>query len=278
VEGLAISGQGSVITGTFEESWIHFLEARGWRFLEKEGLEAFWEDLLRESGWWNPVRAQGDWPRLFRTPSGRYEFFSRTLEQRLREIGLAEGGTSLDEQQALARGITAVGLDVEGDEACLPHFEAPEESGEGELALVPFRPITARGRLGVASPMVLEMFGYPVFSGWQTWAELAPETAHEVDLEWGDLVEVESDRGVMAAVVRVQPGATPGTVHVPLGLGHREPFGAAGGVGANPVELLDPVPDQLAGTLALSSTRVHLRLLRRRPHGGPPPVLGGLEA
>jgi anaerobic selenocysteine-containing dehydrogenase len=126
--------------------------------------------------------------------------------------------------------------------------------------------------------MVLEMFGYPVFSGWQTWAEIAPETAHELDLEWGDLVGVESDRGVIAAVVRVQPGATPGTVHIPLGLGHREPFGSARGIGANPVELLDPVPDQLAGTLALSSTRVRLRLLRRRPLGGPPPVLGGHEA
>ncbi|MGB6366974.1 MAG: molybdopterin-dependent oxidoreductase [Thermoanaerobaculia bacterium] len=256
VEGLAISGQGSVITGTFEESWIHFLEARGWRILEKEGLEAFWKDLLRESGWWNPVRAQGDWARLFRTPTGRYEFFSRTLE----------------------RGLAAGEFDVDGDEAYLPHYEAPRESGEGELALVPFRPLTARGQLGVTSPMVLEMFGYPVFSGWQTWVELAPETAHELDLEWGDLVEVESDRGVIAAVVRVQPGATPGTVHIPLGLGHREPFGAGGGVGANPVELLDPVPDQLAGTLALSSTRVRLRLLRRRPHGGPPPVLGGHEA
>jgi anaerobic selenocysteine-containing dehydrogenase len=275
VEGLAISGQGSVITGTFEESWIHFLEARGWRFLEKEGLEAFWEDLLRESGWWNPVRARGDWARLFRTSSGRYEFFSLALEQRLREIGLAEGGTSLDEQQALARGITTVGFDVAGDEACLPHFDAPEESGDGELALVPFRPITARGRLGVTSPMVLEMFGYPVFSGWQTWAELAPETARELDLEYGDLIEVESERGVLAAVVRVQPGATPGAVHVPLGLGHRESYGAAGGVGANPLEILRQVPDRLAGTLSLSSTSVRLRLIRRRPHGGPPPTRGG---
>ncbi len=275
LEGLVISGQGSVITGTFEDSWIHFLEARGWRFLEKEGLEAFWQDLLRESGWWNPVRPRGDWARLFRTSSGRYEFFSQTLEQRLRETGLAEGGTSLDEQQVLARGIAAFGFGVEGDEACLPHFEAPEEAGEEELALVPFRPITARGQLGVTSPMVLEMFGYPVFSGWQTWAELAPETAHELDLEWGDLVEVESERGVLEAVVRVQPGATPGAVHIPLGLGHRESYGAAGGIGANPVEILRQVPDRLAGTLALSSTPVRLRLIRRRPHGGPPPTHGG---
>ena len=34
LEGLVISGEGSVVTGSFEESWVHFLEERGWRFLE----------------------------------------------------------------------------------------------------------------------------------------------------------------------------------------------------------------------------------------------------
>lgn len=274
LEGLAVSGQGSVITGTFEDSWIHFLEARGWRFVEKEGLEAFWEDLLRESGWWNPVRVQGDWARLFRTPSGRYEFFSRTLEQRLREIGFAESGESLNEQQALERGIAAVGLELGADEACLPHFEAAEGAAEGELTLVPFRPLTARGRLGVTSPMLLEMFGYSVFSGWQTWAELAPETAHELHLEYGDLIEVKSERGVFEAVVRVQPGAAPGAIHVPLGLGHPETMGVAGGIGANPVEILQPAADRLSGAISLSPTGVGVRLIRRRPHGGPPPTHG----
>ena len=66
LEGLVISGEGSVVTGSFEESWVHFLEERGWRFLEHGSLENFWAALERESAWWNPVSARGDWARRHR--------------------------------------------------------------------------------------------------------------------------------------------------------------------------------------------------------------------
>ena len=79
-------------------------------------------------------------------------------------------------------------LEAPADEACLPHFEPPVGVGEGDLWLSLFRPVTARGRLGVASPMVLEMFGYPFLDGWRTWAEIAPETAHDLHLADGDEV------------------------------------------------------------------------------------------
>ena len=249
LEGLVVSGEGSIVTGSFEDSWVHFLEARGWRFLEHRNIEDFWAEMAQEAGWWNPVLTKGDWGRLFQTPSGRFEFFSQILEERLGES--------------------------DDDAAFLPHFEPLETVGAGDLTLIPFRPITARGGLSAVSPMVLEMFGYPFLDGWQTWAELAPETAHDQDLGDGDVVAVESDRGSVEAVVRVQPGTTAGTVHMPVGLGHQEDFGVGGGVGANPIELVLPARDSLAGNLSRASTRVRLRLLRRRPHGGPPPMDGG---
>jgi len=272
VEGLVISAQGSVISGSFEESWVHFLEERGWRFLERSSAEDFWRDLTREAGWWNPVRTAGDWPRLFPTASGRFEFFSRRLEEELVALGTARGGR----EGALERGTAALGLDAEGDEACLPHHEELRTAGEGELILLPIHPLTTRGGLGVVSPMVMEMLGYAVLSGWQTWAEIAPETAHELGLADGDVVAVESERGGFEAVIREQPGAVPGAVHVPHGLGHRRGFGAGDGVGANPVEALLATHDPLSGALARASTRVRLRLLRRRPHGGPAPMEGGM--
>jgi len=34
VRGLFLSGQGAVVSGSFAESWVQFLEERGWRFLE----------------------------------------------------------------------------------------------------------------------------------------------------------------------------------------------------------------------------------------------------
>jgi anaerobic selenocysteine-containing dehydrogenase len=275
LEGLVISGEGSVVTGSFEESWVHFLEERGWRFLEHRSLEDFWAALERESGWWNPVRARGDWDRLFRTPSGRFEFFSQALERHLRELGEMKADAEMSEAEAVERGIAAIGSQVEGDEVFLPHFEPPITKGEGELLLLPFRPITARGRLAAVSPMVAEMFGYPFLDGWQTWAEIGTDTAHDLDLADGDVVAVESERGSIEAVVRVHPAAVPGTVHVPLGLGHDHPAGAAERIGSNPVELLEPIRDSLSGALSMTSSQVRLRLLQRRPHGGPAPMDGG---
>jgi anaerobic selenocysteine-containing dehydrogenase len=275
IEGLLVSGQGSVVSGSFEESWVQFLEERGWRFLEHNDLDQFWEDLVQAAGWWNPVLAYADWARLFQTPSGRYEFFSRTLETRLKELGARDAAMIPNDEEALNRGSQSVGLEAMGDEVCLPHYEPPKAAGEGEMLLMPFRTTTSRGDLGVTSPMVLEMFGYPVLSGWETWAELAPETAHRLHLEDGDRIAVESATSVFEAVVKIQAGAVPGVVHVPLGLGHDNPDVLAGGIGANPIRSLAREVDPISGNLTLTSTRVRLRLVRRRQHGGPAPAHGG---
>ncbi|MEJ2085970.1 MAG: molybdopterin dinucleotide binding domain-containing protein, partial [Acidobacteriota bacterium] len=274
LEGLVVSGEGTVVTGSFEESWVHFLEERGWRFLEHKSIDSFWKDLLRESSWWNSVRAKGDWQRLLPTPSGRFEFFSQDLEQELQRRGREQTAGEFSDLEALAIGSEAVGLAGDVDEICLPHFEPPAVEGEGELVLVPFQPITARGALSPVSPMVMEMYGYPCDVEWRTWVELAPDTAHHLQLEDGDEVEVKSDRAAFQAVVRMQPGASPGVAHVPTGLGRSEELGGGGGEGANPVAALLAAHDSLTGDRALVSTRVRLRLIRRRAYGGPMPLQG----
>jgi len=273
LEGLVASGQGTVFTGSFEESWVQFLEERGWRFLEHDDVDEFWDDLIRESGWWNPIHSQGNWSRLFAVPSGRYEFFSRSIERHLAQ--LTGTGRAGDPASALAAGSEALGLAAMGDEACLPHFEPPVTAGEGDLTLIPFRPITARGGQGTRSPMLMEMFGYANLSGWETWAELGPAAASGLNLRDGDKVTVESDRGSIEAVIRINPGTKPGVVHIPVGLGQPAGQGLAAGRGANPIALLLPVPDRLSGRLSLTSTRVRLRLVERRRHGAPAPMLGG---
>jgi len=272
LEGLVASGQGTVFTGSFEESWVRFLEQRGWRFLEHDEVDAFWEDLVRESGWWNPIHTPGDWSRLFATESGRFEFFSPALERHLVRLGEAQGAAGPAE--AMAAGIAALGLTVEGDEACLPHYEPPVAAGDGDLTLIPFRPITARGAQNVFSPMVLEMCGHTNLSAWQTWAEIGIRTAHELNLHDGDRVAVESDRGSAEATVRINPGTGTGVVHVPVGLARKADRGSSEGPRTNPLDLLLPVPDRLSGRLSLTSTRVRLRLLERRRHGGPAPLHG----
>jgi len=269
LEGLAVSRQGAIISGSFEETWVHFLEERGWRFPESQRPDDYWNELVRGAGWWNPVRPPEEWERLFATDSGRYEFWSRDLEQRLRELGAASG-VGVEGDDPLALGIVALGLEADADFVCLPHFEAPQFAGDGEVMLHPFRPITARGSLGKYSPMVLEMFGYPVLTGWQTWAEIAAETAAELDVGDGDLIELASDQGTIAAVVHTYPGSVPGVVHVSLGLGHTLP--GKGVIGSNPLNTLLPVHDAISGAFADSSTRVRVHLIERRSHGVPSPA------
>jgi anaerobic selenocysteine-containing dehydrogenase len=274
VEGLQVSGQGAVLSGSFAASWVRFLEERGWRFLEHTDFKEFWQDCVREAGWWNPVLARADWSRLFQTPSGRFEFFSQELEKHLVEVGGAlEGSTTKNAR--MQRGMSALGLEADVDEVCMPHYEPPADSGEGDVTLLPFRPVTARGRFAAVSPMLLEMFGYHILSGWESWAEIAPTTAHELGVEDGDRIALESDQGGMEAVVHVHPGAAPGVVHAPLGLGHQEMNSVARGIGANPIKVLVAARDPLSGNLSAAPTRVRVRLVRRREHGGPAPLEGG---
>ena len=274
VKGLAASGQGAVISGSFEESWIQFLEERGWRIQEPSSFDRYWDDLVKEAGWWDPVVIRGDWARLFRNPTRRFEFFSRTLEKHRNDMDsdprkATTSGAAKERERERSATLTA-----EGDEAFLPHFEPPVLVGEGELTLLPFRPITGRGRFTAMSPMLLEMFGYSVLSGWETWVELARETAHEFHIEEGDEVELRSDRGTMTAVVRIQPSAVPRVAYVPMALGHLAPRGEVA-VGSNPADVLIPVRDPLSGALSTTSTRVSLKLIRRRRHGGPAPMEEG---
>jgi len=162
------------------------------------------------------------------------------------------------------------------EELCLPHFEPPRALGQGDLVAIPFRPMTSRGALAAVSPMVLEMFGYPLLTGWETWAELSPETAREMDLADGDRVSLEAaGGGAVEAVIRVRPGGADGVVHLPLGLGHRDLGGAAAGIGSNPLDVLAGARDPLSGALSPAPTRVEVRLIERRRHGAPVPLEGG---
>jgi len=276
LEGLTLAGQGSVIEGSLEEAWVGFLEDRGWRFSEGMDFETLWSDVVSHGGWWNPTIRDAAWSQTFRTPSGRFEFWAQALERDLRALG-AEGAAEpvSGPEETLQRGIDTLQLAAQSDEVCFPHYEPPIETGDGDLRLVTFRPITARGSLGVASAMLMEMFGYTQYSGWETWAEISPETARELGLNDGDIIEFQTEAASAQMVLRLQPGGMPGVIHIPIGLGRRGEVGPAEGVGFNPVELLTPLRDPLSGALVLNGARGRLRLARRRAHGGPAPMDGG---
>ncbi len=111
-----------------------------------------------------------------------------------------------------------------------------------------------------------------------SWVELNPTTADRLGLSEGDLVDLESPHGRIRAPVFVYPAIMPTVVAMPIGQGHGEYGRYAKGRGANPLQILAPEVDAIAGSLAWAATRV--RLIPTGKHrdlvktGGTPRQLG----
>ena len=143
--------------------------------------------------------ARQDWQRLFATASGRYEFFSLALEHRLQELG---GGRAVGRQDGDAAAASAEKLGLEADgRRGLPaplRAAAVERRGRADPGAVPSRSPAAaawasprRWCWRCSATRCCSPAGGP--------GELAPETAHELHLEEGDLVALESERGSIEA-------------------------------------------------------------------------------
>ncbi|MCI0797567.1 MAG: molybdopterin-dependent oxidoreductase [Chloroflexi bacterium] len=95
---------------------------------------------------------------------------------------------------------------------------------------------------------------------WQTWVEMNDHDAQVMGLREGDVVQVESSRGSILALVYLTPAVPPKVVCIPLGQGHRSgPDAASGRPGnesANVMSILEPSLVDGTGSLAWANTRV----------------------
>ena len=93
---------------------------------------------------------------------------------------------------------------------------------------------------------------------YNSWVELNPASAAELDLEEGDIVEVTSTNGAILAPVVVYPGIRPDVVAMPIGQGHSAYGRYAKDRGANPLSILGLQTDKKSGALAWAATRVKI--------------------
>jgi anaerobic selenocysteine-containing dehydrogenase len=91
---------------------------------------------------------------------------------------------------------------------------------------------------------------------WQTWVELHPETAKELGVKDGDIVQVSSPEGQIEAPVYVYPAIRPDTVGIPLGQGHTDLGRYARDRGSNALELVGTQTDATRSSLAWAGVRV----------------------
>jgi anaerobic selenocysteine-containing dehydrogenase/Fe-S-cluster-containing dehydrogenase component len=117
-------------------------------------------------------------------------------------------------------------------------------------------------------PWLLELPDPVTKVSWQSWVEIHPDTAAQLGVRQGEVVEVVSPYGRLETFVYVYPGVRPDTVAIQVGLGH-EAFGRySQGRGVNPNVLLGPTLDE-AGNLAPYGVRVAVRRVAGKARPGP---------
>lgn len=133
---------------------------------------------------------------------------------------------------------------AEGDYPYFLHLYVPDLLGDGRGASQPWLQ-------GSPDPMTTV--------SWQTWVELHPDTAQELGVQDGDIVQVTSPEGELEAPVCVYPAIRPDTVAIPLGQGHTDCGRYARERGSNPMQLVGTQTDASGSSLAWAALRVKVR-------------------
>jgi len=214
-----------------EETWNRLLERSGWWAPTYSTADGLWQEMNQKGGWWEPTYYYGEWDRVFRTPSHRFEFYSQRLAQH----------AARNQEQ-----VRALGFSPEDDRFCLPHQVGLPAVSEGfPLLLIPIEVLPFVGGEGAEIPYLQQIAGAHVFEHWESWLEMNSATAGQYGLRDQDQVWIESARGRAQVRLRLYEGVRPGVVHLPLGYG-REVGSQWGRRGVNPLRLIEAKPEPLA--------------------------------
>ncbi|MBI3781180.1 MAG: molybdopterin-dependent oxidoreductase, partial [candidate division NC10 bacterium] len=115
------AGGGTIFSPPFEEVQTKALGERGWRLPTYKSFDEFWQALVERGGWWEPAYHFSGGHRLFKTASGKFEFYSQHLRRTMERVA---DGKPVDDL------LKKLGVAARGDRAFLPHYEPPRFIGE----------------------------------------------------------------------------------------------------------------------------------------------------
>jgi anaerobic selenocysteine-containing dehydrogenase len=237
--------------------WSNFVELLQ---TQLQDVGAAWDTLTELGLWIEPPyqfsqRGSDPWlseivgrDRVLSPHDGYFDFFSRELQCLLGSAGEAT--------------LRDLGIQARGDVVYLPHYEPA--GYHGDEADFPFVlnvvTLMSLGSYSVNAnlPTLQEICGMTVGETWDSWLEMNPEAAHELHLENGDPVWVESPYGKVTTKVRFVPGLRPDVVNLPYNQGHRGGGRWAQDRGVNGLELMGPASEPLTGLAAFTNTRVRV--------------------
>lgn len=253
VKGLYEARRGTIVQTEEEDAWTRQLAQRGVWVPSYGSFEEFWKKLVEKGGWWDPSYPFGEWGRVLRTPSGKFEFFSQTLREVLTSRARGEGLGAL---------LKRARVESRGDLVFLPHFVPGRFTGETKdypFYLNSYKLMAQIGGRGSNQPFLLEILGPHLNVRWDSWAEIHPDAAKKLNIEDGDSIWIESPAGKIKTRAKLFTGAIPDVVSVPFGLGHEVGGRWSRGRGVNPNRITAAGDfDRLAGFPAMFSTRVKI--------------------
>ena len=261
--GLFESERGYVIAAQAAELLRQVLQRQGYRSPEFENLDDFWEALLAEGAWWEPAEPLESERRQFFTPSGKLEFYPGTLKERLEREASLGGFSGAEGKQAL---LSALGLVGSEENLFFPRFllshSAKAESNgapnDYPLVLRTYELLTIGESVATNLPSLLENLASHVNEVWESWLEIHPETARELEILNGDWVWVESAKNRVKVKACYYPGLRKDVVAMPVGLGHVAGGRWARGRGVDPSDLLRGNSDPGEGFGIREQLRVRL--------------------
>ncbi len=248
-EGVYDSGRGTIFTESYDESWIRFLEERGWRYPAYLSFDEFWNDLKEKGGWWEPKFQEGS--INYDTPSGKFEFYSQMLKSEFEKL----------QKYIPTSELKKMGFYEMGDDWFIPHYNlysSSDDDNEFKLYLNPYL-LTALGAGdGAKQPTMLEILGLHIKKRWNSWIEINPEEAKKIELHESDWVWIVTSKGKIKVQVHVYPAAAPGIISIPIGLGHNGYGKFADKKGTNPIPILLSYSDPVTNQNAWLETRIRL--------------------
>jgi menaquinone reductase, molybdopterin-binding-like subunit len=224
----------------------------------EEDPDDFIKKLYKVGCWFDDPVAPESWKQAFQTPSGKFEFYSQSIESKLRRSAEAK-------QQTLEAALQNLGQkDMES--ICLPLPSIPVFSGAQDAFPLVFMPYQAMGHAigsGANIPYLKELVGlqHGLFASesWRTWVEIHPETAHGLGIAHGDRVWVESPVSHLPAYALLSVSVPKQVAMMTLGAGHTQFGRFARDKGANPLHLLAADVDPISGFSSRCATRVRIK-------------------
>ncbi len=219
----------------------------------KGGFKSFdqmWKAVTSAGMWYRPVTKMG--PPSFKTPSKKFEFYSRQIQRALDGLG---------EDSSKNISVKDLGIRVSLDEACMGHYSAmiPEAGGpEYPLTMVPYEMMNLASNWIPNPPYLYKTIFEDQLLKDISFATVNPETAANYKLKQGDHVIVQSPAGQAKVGVNLYEGAMPGFVYLPLGFGHTAYDEFLKGKGANPNNIIQAGKDPLSGDPVWWNTPVKL--------------------